>query len=80
MILKHRTWNVADDEKPHDFEWNNIKILHKENNIYKRLFAEIIYIKKVKENSYIKITDTDTNIIQYWFKNHNNNTTHQTQF
>ena len=69
MISKHRTGNVGDDGKPHDFNWNNIQILHEENNLYKCLFAEMIYIKKVKENSLNKITDTDSyNVIIDFFK------------
>ena len=59
MISKHRTENIGEDEEPNDFDWNNIQIIHKENNLYKRLFAEMIYIKK-KENSLNKITDTDS--------------------
>ena len=59
VITKHRTENIGEGEIPHDFDWNNIRILHKENNLYKRLFVEMIYIKKEKENSLNKITDTD---------------------
>ena len=59
VITKYRTENIGEDEIPHDFDWNNIRILHKENNLYKRLFAEMIYVKKEKENSLNKITDTD---------------------
>ena len=33
---------------------------YKGNNWYKPLFAEMIYIKKEKENSLNKITDTDS--------------------
>ena len=58
FITKHRTENIGEGEEPHDFYWNNIQILHKENNLFKRLFAEMIYIKK--ENSLNKITDTDS--------------------
>ncbi|KYN24384.1 hypothetical protein ALC57_04021 [Trachymyrmex cornetzi] len=32
----------------HDFDWDNIKILNKENNWNKRLLSEMIYIKKQK--------------------------------
>ena len=46
--------------KYHMTDWNNIRILHKENNLYKRLFAKMIHIKKEKENSLNKITDTDS--------------------
>ena len=61
MISKHRTESIAKDEEPHDFDWNNIQILHKENNLYKRLFAEMIYIRKEKKiDSLNKITDTDS--------------------
>ena len=60
VISKHRNENIGEYEEPHDFDWNNIQILHKENNLYERLFAEIIYIKKEKENSPNKITDTDS--------------------
>ena len=59
-ISKQRTENIEEDEEPHDFYWNNIQILHKENNLYGRLFAEMIYIRKEKENSLNKIKDTDS--------------------
>ena len=39
---------------------NNIQILHKENNLYKHPFAEMVHIKKKKENSLNKITNTDS--------------------
>ena len=52
VISKHRTENVGEDEEPHDFYWNNIQILHKENNLYKRLFAEMIYIKKKERKQF----------------------------
>ena len=48
VITKHRTENIGDHEVPHDFDWNNIQIVYKENNLYKRLFTEMIYIKKEK--------------------------------
>ena len=59
MISKHRTENIGEDGKPHEFYWNNIQLLHKENNLYKRLFAEMVFIKKEKENSLNKITNTE---------------------
>ena len=33
-------------EFDHDFNWNNLLILHKENNYFTRCLAEIFYIKK----------------------------------
>ena len=56
VISKHWTKSIGGDEQPHDFDWN-IQILHKENNLYNRLFAEMIYIKK--EKSLNKINNTD---------------------
>ena len=36
VITKHRTENIlGENEVPHDFDWNNIQIFHKENNLYK---------------------------------------------
>jgi len=32
----------------HRFDWNNVKILDNEHNFYKRLTAEMIYIKEQK--------------------------------
>ena len=60
VIAKRRTENRREDEVPHDFDRNNIQILYKENNLYKRLFAEMINIKKVKESILNKITYTDS--------------------
>ena len=37
--------------------WENIEILHQEPNFYKRLFAEMVFIKKEGHNSLNKITD-----------------------
>ena len=73
MISRQRTKNVGEDGKLYEFDWNNIKILHKENSLYKRVFAEIVYIKKEKEKSLNKITDTDSysnayNVIIDFFK------------
>ena len=41
----------------HDFDWNNITILHKESNYFKRIIAEMFYIKKGRENSINVIID-----------------------
>ena len=57
MISKHRTENI-EDGRPHDLDWNNIQILHKENNLYKRFFTEMVFIEK--ENSLNKINDTES--------------------
>ena len=46
VISKNRTENIDEDGKPHEFDWNNIQMLRKENNLYKHLFAEMVFIKK----------------------------------
>ena len=39
--------------------WENIEILHQEHNFYKRLFAEMVFIKKEGNNCLNKITDLE---------------------
>ena len=41
IISKHLKEN-KDDLDNHYFHWDEVKILYKESNFYKRLFAEII--------------------------------------
>ena len=54
VITKHIVEN-----RDHNFNWNKTQIIHKENNLSKRLIAEMIYIKKEKDNSLNKIIDCD---------------------
>ena len=58
VISKHRK-KYEDDQENQFFIWNNVKILHKETNIFKRAFSETVYIKKESENSLNKITDIE---------------------
>ena len=41
----------------HDMNWENVDVLHKEYNWKKRLFAEMVYIKKQGNNALDKMTD-----------------------
>ena len=41
----------------HDFDWNNVEILHSESNKKKREFMEMLYIKK--EGTYSRNLKTD---------------------
>ena len=50
----------------HNFNWKKTQILHKENNLSKRLVAEMIFIKKEKDNSLNKIIDFD-NLSESYF-------------
>ena len=43
----------------HNFVWEKIRIIHKENNLSKRLIAELIYLKIEKDNSLNKMSDCD---------------------
>ena len=45
VISKHRK-KYEDDQENHFFLWNDVKILHKETNRFKRAFSEMVYIKK----------------------------------
>ena len=39
--------------------WEKTSVLHLETNFYKRNFAEMVYIKKERNNSIKKITDIE---------------------
>ena len=52
-------------EFDHDFDWDNLLILHKENNYFKRCLAEIFYIKKEGNNWLNVITDLKNYIPSY---------------
>ena len=41
VISKHRK-NYEDDQINHIFHWNDVKILHKETNFFKRSFSEMV--------------------------------------
>ena len=46
VVTKHRINNKNDTGSQNNFDWDNIKILHKETNYFKRIIAEMFYIKK----------------------------------
>ena len=58
VISKHRKKYENDQEK-HSFLWNDVKILHKERDRYKRGFSEMVFIIKENDNSLNKITDIE---------------------
>ena len=45
-VTKHGINNKNDTGIQHDFDGNNNKILHKESNYFKKIIAEVFYIKK----------------------------------
>ena len=57
MVTKHRINNKSDLGSQHDFDWDNIKILHKESNYFKRIIAEMFFIKKEGKNSINVVSD-----------------------
>ena len=61
VITKH----IVED-RDHNFNWNKIQIIHKENNLSKRLIAEMIFMIKEKDNSLNKIIDCD-NLSESYF-------------
>ena len=61
VITKHIVVN-----RHHNFNWNKIQIIHKENNLSKRLIAEMIFMKKEKDNRLNKIIDCD-NLSESYF-------------
>ena len=59
FISKHQK-NYEDDQKNHFFLWNDVKILHKETNRFKRAFSEMVYIKKESDNNFDLIISVAT--------------------
>ena len=57
MVTKHRINNKSDAASQHDFDWDNIKISHKESNYFKRIIAEMFFIKKEGKNSINVVSD-----------------------
>ena len=57
MVTKHWINNKSDAETQHDFDWDNINILHKESNYFKRIIAENFFIKKEGKNSINVVSD-----------------------
>ena len=51
VVTKHRINNKNDTGSQHNFDWDNIKILHKETNYFERIIVEMFYIKKEGKNS-----------------------------
>ena len=57
VVTKHRINNKNDTGFQHNFDWDNIEILHKETNYFKRIIAEMFYIKKEGNNSINVMSD-----------------------
>ena len=53
----NRINNKNNTGSQHNFYWDNIKILHKETNYFKRMIAEMFYIKKEGKNSINVMSD-----------------------
>ena len=51
VLTNHKLNSGKDNNKMHDFNWKEAKILHRENNVNNREFVEMLYIK----NSQISI-------------------------
>ena len=51
VVSKHKL------ENNHDFNWDNLQILHTTNNYFKRCLAELFYVKKEGNNCLNVITD-----------------------
>ena len=58
VINKHRKKHENNQDN-HSILWNDVKILHKETDMYKRAFSEMVFIKKENDNSLNKITDIE---------------------
>ena len=58
VVTKHRINNKSDTGSQHDFDWDNIKILHKESNYFKKIIAEMFFIKKEGKNSINVVSDS----------------------
>ena len=58
VITKHILEN-KNDISSHEILWNDFKIVHQENNFQKRAFAEMVFIKKEKNNSLNKVSDLE---------------------
>ena len=57
VVTKHRINNKNDTGSQHNFDWDNVEILHKETNFFKRIIAEMFYIKKEGNNSINVMSD-----------------------
>ena len=57
VVTKHRINNKSDTGSQHDFDWDNIIILHKESNYFRRIIAEIFFITKEGKNSINVVSD-----------------------
>ena len=57
VVTKHRINNKNDTGFQHNFDWDNVEILHKETNYFKRIIAEMFYIKKEGNNSINVMSD-----------------------
>ena len=53
-VISKRRKNYEDDQINHFFHWNDVKILHKETNCFKRSFSDMVYIKKKRTIALIK--------------------------
>ena len=48
VITKQHTIESRNAIIPYEIQWDNVKILHREKNYYKRSSAEMIFMKKEK--------------------------------
>ena len=55
MVTKHRINNENDTGIQHDFDLDNIKILHKESNYFKRIIPKMFYIDIKKEKTILML-------------------------
>lgn len=57
VITQQKMQHSVGDIFTHEFDFDNIKILHKENNEFKRLVGEMFFVKKEKDDSLNLMTD-----------------------
>ena len=58
VISKHILEN-ENNSLTHEILWNDFKIVHQEKSFQKEAFAEMVFIKKEKNNSVNKVSDLD---------------------
>ena len=69
VVTKHRINNKSDTGSQHDFDWDNIKIVHKESNYVKGIIAEMFFIKKEGKNTIVVLiinSDIISNDVSYF--------------
>ena len=65
VVTKHWIYNKNDTGSQRNFDWDNIKIVHKETDYFKRIIAEMFYIKKEGKNSINVMSDLKDYNISY---------------